>query len=455
MYEYMLRLAERIFRSLNKAGIEEAEFYGSWGRNIVLEISNHRIKTATIRELGEYGIRGSIGKRVAGLASTDLNPNPDDIAERLKNVIKASPEDRDWKGFAKNYSRGVMARIYDDRISDIDMDSAVELLRHHMDLSVEEARRNGAEESLVAEGMMSIGVGGVVVANSDGEHLYDEYTSLSTFYIVKSKKDGEESSFTVFYMDRRLNEERLRRETQRGGEYSVKFIGAKPVESGRYKLLLDQYNAAMFMDVVLEPAFSALNVQEGRSPLKGKIGAEVIGEGLSIVDDPSIDWGIGSRSFDDEGIPTRRKHIVRNGVLETYLYNYYTAMREGKKSTGNGFRRSPASPTTPQATNLVFESDKKWSWDELVEEIDRGLILHGMIGYWMSNPVNGATQATVTHGFLVERGEVKHPVKGVVIGGNIYEWLSRNLVATGRELLKVGSIFIMPLLIDSVNVAGK
>ncbi len=455
MYEYLLELANKLFNELTKQGVEEAEFYGSWSRDIILEIANNKVKTITTRETGEYGIRGSIGKRVAGIASSNLNPDPREIAERLTSIIKSSPEDKDWRGFAKNYSRGVLAKTFDKRIDEISIEEVLELVKHYMNTSIEAAKKKGAEETVIAEGMIHLGTGGVVVANSDGEHLYSEHTGLGLFYIVKSRKNDEESSFTVFHIDRRLDEERLEREAKRGGEYSVLFINAKPVESGTYKLLLDQYNVAKFIDTVLEPAFSALNVQEGRSPLRNKLGSKILYEGLSIIDDPSIDWGVNSRSFDDEGIPTTRKYIVRNGVLETYLYNYYTAGREGKRSTGNGFRRSPASPTTPRATNLVFQSDKAWSWDELVAEIDRGLIIHDMIGYWMSNPVNGAVQATITHGLLVEKGEIKHPVKGVVIGGNIYEWLGENLVATGKELLNVGSLYVMPLLIDKVSVAGK
>lgn len=451
----MLRLAEKIFTSLNKKGVSEAEFYGLWKENVVLEISDGRVKTISYRSIGEYGVRASIGRKVAGISSSDLEPNTDLLAERLVKIVKAAPENMDWRGFSKNYRRGIPANIYDKHLKDLEPSEMIERLSGYMDTSIKAALEKGADETRITQGMVSYGVAGIVVANTDGEHLADETTNLMIFYEVKSRKNGGESSFNTYYMGRRLDDERIIHEARRSGEYSVLFADAKPIPSGRYKLLLDPYMAALFIDTALVPAFSALNVQENRSPLKGKIDQQILHESITILDDPSIDWGVGSRSFDDEGIPTTRKPVVENGVLYTYLYDYYTACRENKTSTGNGFRRSPGSQPSPAPTNIVVEAEKTWTWDELIEEMDRGLIVHGMIGYWMSNPVNGATQATVSHGLYVENGEVRHPVKGVVIGGNIYDWLWKNMVAVGRELVSVGDIYSRPILVSDVGVAGK
>ncbi len=455
MQDYMLRLAEQFFKTLDKLGVDEAEFYGSWRRNLLIDISGDRVNRVSIRVIGEYGVRASIGKKVAGISSSNLSPDVEDLSRRLAKIIKASPEDKDWPGFSKGYRRGVLAKIYDEKLAAIPVEEVIERLKGYMDESREAARSRGSESTIIPSGMVSLGSGGIIIANNLGEHLYDEATSIMLYYEVKSRRNGEEASYETVYVGTRLDEERILREARRGGEYSVLFIGARPVGSGSYNLLLDQYNAAAFAETVLSPAFSALNVQENRSPLKDRLGQTVISENLSIIDDPSIDWGVGSRSFDDEGVPTRRKYVINNGVLETYLYDYYTASRAGLKSTGNGFRRNPGSPPHPGPTNLVFEADKTWGWDEMVSEMRKGLIVHGMIGYWMSNPVNGATQATISHGLLVENGEVKHPVKGVVIGGNMYDWLGKDLVGVGRELLQVGSIYMRPILVGSVRVAGK
>lgn len=455
MREYFLDLSGKVIDELLKLGVREAEFYGSWGHEIYADISNGRVKRAGIRIIGHYGVRGAINKKVAGLGSTDLKSDPKEIALTLYKLIKASPEDENWPGFATNYSRGIMGSRFDDKLLNLTPEDTVKIVKELLDTSINAAMRNSADESKVTEGHIGISTGGIIIVNSYGEHLYDDLSSVTIWYSVKSRKNSEEASYDLFYVNRRLDLDKLLREARRAGEYSVKFIGAKPIESGTYKVLLDPYITADFVSVALAPAFSALNVQRNRSPLKGRMYEEVLSRDISIIDDPSIDWAIGTRCFDDEGIPTTRKHIINKGVLETLLYDYYTASKEGKTSTGNGFRRTPSSPPAPSHTNLVIENRSSTSLEDIVKDMDKGLIVHGVIGYWMSSYVNGSTQGTITHGLYIENGDIKHPVKGVVMGGNIYDWLGKDLLGIGKETEIWGNIKAPAILIDNASIAGK
>jgi len=87
--------------------------------------------------------------------------------------------------------------------------------------------------------------------------------------------------------------------------------------------------------------------------------------------------------------------------------------------------------------------------------IRKGIIVFGVIGSWMSNPVNGAIQATITHGLYVENGEIKYPVKGVVMGGNYYNYLKQDLIALGKDIVNYSHIYAIPILVDNVPIAGK
>jgi PmbA protein len=73
------------------------------------------------------------------------------------------------------------------------------------------------------------------------------------------------------------------------------------------------------------------------------------------------------------------------------------------------------------------------SLDSLVRDMNRGIVVHGTIGEWLSNPVSGYLNATVTHGFLVEGGEVKQAVKGVVLAGDAYKLLKEGLATLSKE----------------------
>jgi PmbA protein len=93
--------------------------------------------------------------------------------------------------------------------------------------------------------------------------------------------------------------------------------------------------------------------------------------------------------------------------------------------------------------------------DEYIRDMKKGLIVFEVIGQWMSDPVTGGVKATVTHGLLIENGEVLKPVKGLVVSGNIYDWLSVNLVEIGEDVEIIGNNVVPSLWVKNVRVAGK
>lgn len=456
MRELMLELSSSIFNELLKRGVEEAEFYGVWTRNILIDVSRDSIKIISSRELTSYGVRGAVQRKVASIGSEDLEADPSEIADELLSLIKASPEDKYWPGFASSYGRGVMGDIYDKKTAEISAEEAIDIMIQAFNESKDIAKKNGAEESVITRGSFRIGYGGIYVANTYGENIYEEFTFATLQYTVKSRRAGEESSFDAYFNSRRIDIDDVLEQARRAGELSVKFIGAKTIPSGEYIAVIDPYMTALFISSALIPAFSAQNIQQNRSPLKDKLEKQVLAENITITDEPGINWGVGTRSFDDEGIPTRTKTLVDRGVLTGYLYDYYTAKKENKYSTGNGFRRQPSSPPSPLPTNFVLRAEKDAAKiDDMVSDVKKGLIVHEMIGYWMSNYVNGSVQATITHGFYIEDGEVKHPVKGLVIGGNIYEWLGKRLIGISKEVCRVDNVYAPQIIVEKARIASK
>jgi PmbA protein len=232
------------------------------------------------------------------------------------------------------------------------------------------------------------------------------------------------------------------------------FGGARKIENGEYDLILMPQAAVGIIASTLIPAFSALNILEGRSPLRGKLESKVLAEELGISDNPELPLEIGSRRFDDEGMPTSSKVLIKDGVLKQVLHNYYTSSRMKLENVGNGFKRNPSSPTTPYPTNF-FVHPGEVKLEDLQREVKKALIVYETIGQWMSNPFNGDVKATVTHALLVENGEVKGPVKGVLVTGNIYEWLGSKLNGLGRETFASEGIVAPGVWVEKVKVATE
>lgn len=158
-------------------------------------------------------------------------------------------------------------------------------------------------------------------------------------------------------------------------------------------------------------------VAKGESPLKGRLGEQILDPCLTIVDDPHLPYHTHSSEISSEGIPTRKTPIFDRGVLQAFLYDLDSAGLAGTAPTGH-------------------DSCRPWSMDvapgsqpsrDLLASIRRGIYVRDLIGFGQSNLVNGDFSSNVALGFAIENGQVTGRVKNVMIAGNIYDLLRSNV----------------------------
>ncbi|MCK4402601.1 MAG: TldD/PmbA family protein [Dehalococcoidia bacterium] len=193
----------------------------------------------------------------------------------------------------------------------------------------------------------------------------------------------------------------------------------------------------------IEVAFNGKAVLEGASPLKDKLGEQVFDNGLSLWDDATIAYGIGSSPCDDEGMPSQCTALIKNGVVSNFLYDLQTAALAGTQSTGNG-RRSGGSFPKPAISSLVIDEGGV-SFEAMVEDMKEGLIVEQLIGAEQGNLLGGDFGGNVLLGYKVENGKVVGRVKDTMISGNIYQVLAR-LLGVGSEARWVDGVLRTPAL---------
>ncbi|UCE44065.1 MAG: TldD/PmbA family protein, partial [Candidatus Bathyarchaeota archaeon] len=108
----------------------------------------------------------------------------------------------------------------------------------------------------------------------------------------------------------------------------------------------------------------------------------------------------------------------------------------------------------PSPSNLILKPGET-SPEEIIQETRKGIYIEETIGEWLSNPVSGNLNATVTHGYLIENGELAKPVKGVVISGNFYEILKDGIAIIGNDLRNSGQNYSPTVKLSQLTVAGK
>lgn len=202
------------------------------------------------------------------------------------------------------------------------------------------------------------------------------------------------------------------------------------------------------------------NVYLNSSPLGEKLGHTVFDSRLTLIDDGRLDFGVRSTPFDDEGVPTTTKPLIKGGDVRQFLYDLRTAAQAGAQPTGNGFKSGlfgggfKQQPNVAPANWLVSPGDE--SLDEILKGLDEALLVEGVIGLGQGNVLAGEFSNNVGVGFLVRRGEVMGRVKNAMIAGNIYELLKDNLLAlSDRPEWVFGIVNTPAIAIDAVSVASK
>jgi TldD protein len=182
--------------------------------------------------------------------------------------------------------------------------------------------------------------------------------------------------------------------------------------------------------------------RKGTSAFSGRIGEKVAADGVTIVDDGTIEQRRGSLSVDDEGTPTERTVLIEDGVLVSYMQDKLNAGLMGMQATGNGRRESFAHLPMPRMTNtfmLAGEHDP----GEIISSVDKGLYAVNFAGGQV-DITSGKFVFSASEAYLIENGKVTRPVRGATLIGN------------GPEVMTRVSMVGNDLKLDSgVGVCGK
>ena len=212
---------------------------------------------------------------------------------------------------------------------------------------------------------------------------------------------------------------------------------------------------------LLYRVYAAVNgeaIYRGISPLGEKLGTKIFDERINIVDDPSMDFGIQSCPFDDEGVLTQKKYIVEKGVLKNFIFDLSTGAKKKTRSTGNGYKRGmwgggiEISPN-PVLANFTLESGNL-SMADIIKDIKNGIIVDEVLGFHSGNIIQGEFSMNVGVGYLVQNGVVKGRAMDAMVAGNIYDSFNK-LAGLGKQV-ELSFIGYMPAMyFKEMSVAGK
>lgn len=235
---------------------------------------------------------------------------------------------------------------------------------------------------------------------------------------------------------------------RKAAERALRRLGARKVKTCQVPVIFDPETARSLMGHVFE-AVRGDSIYRSASFLTGKRGQRVAGENITVFDDGLRPGGFGSRPFDDEGIPASTTAVIRNGVLENYLLNAYTARKLNLETTGNAVR-GVAGPPAVGPKNFYLAPGRH-SPEEILRSVKSGLYVTELIGFGV-NVVTGDYSRGAA-GMWIENGETVFPVEEITIAGTLPEML-QHITMIGSDFEFRTALAAPTLLVEGMIVAG-
>jgi len=376
-----------------------------------------------------------IAKKKSSISSSNLlKDNLDLLIEKCIETTKNTPEDE----FNMLPDKDLLAK----EIKDLNLydDAHIENNDKIKYLSKLEASASSEKKIVNTESSFTEDKSNFILANSDGFCKGYKTSSFvaSSVAVAKDNKSMERDyEYTLkCHLDDIQSPEEL---GKKAAEQTIRKLSPKKIGSEKIALIFDKRIAKGILSTFAS-AISSSAISRGTSFLKDKINQKIFSGSLSILDKPDIIKGLGSQSFDSEGVKTETLKLVEKGVLKHYLIDTYNGKKLNLKSNGR----------CGGASNLFFDNGKI-SYKELLNSHSKCLYITETIGHG-SNIITGDYSVGAT-GFLVENGEFKYPINEITIAGNFKDMFQNITLANDLEFEY--STNSPTMMIEGMVVAGK
>lgn len=324
---------------------------------------------------------------------------------------------------AKDAKTGLELGMYDSRYEGSDSDTRLERAKK-MSICTETADENYTLISEECE--YSESCDDNFVADSQGFEGRHTETCFSVFSEM-TIQDAEGAKYSGFWWESSFDRDgvNLKGCARKALERAANQIGPKKRRSGHYKMVVDTSVATKLIAPILT-ALNASSIQQKMSFLEDSVGQQIFPEGLTLMDLARTPGKNGSRLFDTEGVATKDAPIIEDGVVKQYFVNTYMAAKMGIEPTIEDISRPCLMPFVKD--KALSSQEKTLSLKDLLELSGSGILVTGFNG-GNCNPVTGDFSFGI-EGFAFSRGKVAHPVREMLITGNIIElWNSLTAVA--------------------------
>tara|TARA_B100000900_G_scaffold413939_1_gene439155 strand:- start:282 stop:1598 length:1317 start_codon:yes stop_codon:yes gene_type:complete len=376
-----------------------------------------------------------IGKKKSSISSSNLlQDNINILVEKCIETTKNTPEDE----FNSLPDKDLLAKevkelnLYDD--THIENNDKIKYLSR-LENSASSDKKIVNTESSFTEDKSNF-----ILANSDGFCKGFKTSSFVASSVTVAKDDKSMERDYEYTLKCHLDDIKSAEELGKAAaEQTIRKLSPKKIGSEKIAIIFDKRIAKGILSTFAS-AISSSAISRGTTFLKDTIDKKIFSGSINIFDKPDISKGLGSKSFDSEGVKTETLKLVEQGTLKHYLIDTYNGKKLNLKSNGR----------CGGTSNLYFDNGKT-SYNELLNSSSKCLYITETIGHG-SNIITGDYSVGAT-GFLVEKGEFKYPINEITIAGNFKDMFQNITLANDLEFEY--STNSPTMMIEGMVVAGK
>ena len=425
--------------ALDLPGADDVEvlLFHEWGG--LTRFANSSIHQSTAREDTGLRVRVVTGSRVAVASTNDFSEQgARTAAASALEMARVAGPDPMYPGLAATAPVSPKEGAFDEATANATPKERAEAVAALVGRVGDGFRAAGAYSTSGIE---------ISLANSEGQFCYAPYTYANVTTVVAG---GDGGAGTAELTAPRAGDVDPAEVGARAYGKARDSQGARDLEPGRHEVVLEPMAVDTLVSFLSYIGFGGRAIVEGRSPFSGREGQHVCHPSVTIFDDALSPLTIGI-PFDFEGTPKRRVYLIEAGVFRTGVHDRRSARMAGAESTGHAL--PPPNPQGAFPLNLFLQTGDA-SVDDMVAGTRRGLLItrfhYSNVVHPMETTITGMTRDGT---WLIQDGQVRHPVKNLRFTQSILEALS-NVEAVGRESVTASEFFFAATRVPALKISS-
>ena len=419
-------------------GANSAEADISTGGGLSVNVRMGQVETIEHQRDKSLGITVYMGKRKGSASTTDFSAKAVEATVNAACTIAGNASEDDCAGL-------IDPEFLAKQVPDLD-------LCHRWDISPQEAIELAieCEDAARQTDQRLTNSDGALVSTYTGSHLYGntnhfvngwDWSSHNIDCTVIAEENGKmqrDGWYTKARDQRDLDN--VKTVGEEAARRTLARLNARKI-STRSAPVIFEAPVARGLFSALTTAISGGALYRRASFLLDKLGEQVFAPQVQIEEQPHLLKQLGSAPFDNDGMATGRKQLIRDGVLESYVLSAYSARKLGLPPTGNA----------GGVHNLMVQVSEQ-DLEALIRQMDTGLLITDMIGFGV-NQITGDYSRGAS-GFWIERGELQYPVEEVTVAANLAD-MFKQIVGISNDVDNRGNIKTGSVLIENMTIAGE